>query len=90
MVGSHKFLFTPKQTKVTVYADEEAVSKIGSETQTLLTATTICTLIAFAVIQIAVTARLDALQLIIPEVFVFLVLLMHYCLIAHCLGKVLI
>ena len=74
MVGSHKSLFATKQTKVAVYADEEAVSKIGPETQTLLTATTICTLIAFAVIQIAVTARLDALQLIIPEIFVFLIL----------------
>ena len=74
MVGSNKSLFATKQAKVAVYADEEAVSKIGSEPQTLLTATTICTLVAFAVLQIAVTARLDALQLVIPQIFVFLVL----------------
>ena len=61
MVGSHKPLLTSKQAKVAVYAYEKSVCEIGFEPQTLFTTTTICALIAFAIIQIAVTARQDAL-----------------------------
>ena len=87
IVRSQPF-FTPKQAQITIYADKELVCKVWSESETLFTSSGISAIIVLAIVQIAITPRFDMLQLIIPKSLIFLILQMHYCLIAMGKGKV--